>query len=144
MTEKRILKVSDGRSINFIENTIYFDGGNAEPFTKSELFKKRLSCADFDDINYFFSETEIKQKIWDMAVPYEEKRIFKMGETSLYKFHGAWFLDGTEETTPVTFKEFRKALGELFNNGRVQYTNYDLANDLWNAFSKPLEDTDND
>ncbi|WEV37702.1 hypothetical protein [Lactobacillus sp. ESL0677] len=72
MEEKRILKASNGKSINFVENTIYFDGGNAEPFTKTELFKKRLSCADFNAVNYFFSANEIKQKIWDMANPVED------------------------------------------------------------------------
>lgn len=72
MAERRILKTSDGKSINFVKNAIYFDGGNAEPFTKAELFKKRLSCADFNTANYFFSETEIKQKIWDMAIPVED------------------------------------------------------------------------
>ncbi|WEV51644.1 hypothetical protein OZX69_02830 [Lactobacillus sp. ESL0731] len=145
MEEKRILKVSDGRSINFIENTIYFDGGNAEPFTKTELFEKELSCADFNAVNYFFSETEIKQKIWDMAIPYyEEKRIFKIGETSLYKCHDTWYLSDIHEVTQVTFEEFKEALEDLFNHSHVLYTDDDLANDLWDKFSDPVEDTDND
>ncbi|MDF7683377.1 hypothetical protein PT287_07665 [Lactobacillus sp. ESL0679] len=138
--EKRILEASDGKSINFVENTIYFDGGNAEPFTKTELFEKELSCADFDAVNYFFSETEIKQKIWDMAIPYEEKRIFTIGKTNLYKCHNEWFLDDTDEAMPVTFKEFREALRYLFNSGRVIYTNNDFANTLWDTYSKPVKE----
>ncbi|WEV39248.1 hypothetical protein OZX58_03155 [Lactobacillus sp. ESL0680] len=72
MKEKRILRASDGKSINFIENEIYFDSDEATPFTKTKLFQGKLTYDDFYTVNYFFSETEIKRKIWDMAIPVED------------------------------------------------------------------------
>ncbi|WEV40331.1 hypothetical protein [Lactobacillus sp. ESL0681] len=114
----------------------------ANSFTFAELKDIIASEMNFSDMALVEAEGGAAW-LWEQCELAEEKRIFKIGESFLFKLDGEWFFGNYSRSgyspEPLTAAEFKEAYFDLVDSKHTNISDDDW-HKVWLKFSEPIEE----